>query len=423
MKRLACAGAALLVAGAACGVSEGEPPSSSGAGAGRSGIDAADGTGARLDGGGNPERPVQADGGSAGAAEPEPFEVVDVPDAPCTPTTAALITILLPEPLKITFDHAGSVAERRFAFDSGTLAFVTFPSDAASAADASPPVYGDLLALSGNGTGLRALELDASGALVATAFDAWGVRLATSINVDEAGTGNHALLSAGERSLAVWRTGRELRSRVLGATAVQGQIFDFGPASCGEHDCNPIVLGSEGHFVLVWGRTAHDAGFSVSFAAIGTGGATLSIKTVLSSREEYRLVDAALLADQSIALLLSEGAPSRAAVLQMLDRFGNLAGPARRLLGAAEPWSVASHGSSLGVVARSLEDQAVFRSFSALGQPSGAWSCIDDSEPGSGFAPRAAIFAEPGGYGMVVRRIDGSASYGSVDELGAARTP
>jgi hypothetical protein len=112
-----------------------------------------------------------------------------------------------------------------------------------------------------------------------------------------------------------------------------------------------------------------------------------------------------------IALLLAEGFPPRGVLLQRLDPFGNIAEPAQRLLGAVEPWALASHGSSLAVVARSAADRALLRTFSPSGQASEQWTCLDDNQAGARFAPRAAVFATEGGYGLVVRRTDGSSAY------------
>jgi hypothetical protein len=147
------------------------------------------------------------------------------------------------------------------------------------------------------------------------------------------------------------------------------------------------------------------------FGAIDPGGAVLGSKAVLASLADHQLVDAALLADESSALLIGEGFPPRGVLLQRLDPFGNIAEPAQRLLGAVEPWALASHGSSLAVVARSAEDRAVLRTFSSSQQASEHWTCLDDNHAGASFAPRAAVLATEGGYGLVVRRTDGSSAH------------
>jgi hypothetical protein len=161
----------------------------------------------------------------------------------------------------------------------------------------------------------------------------------------------------------------------------------------------------------VWGRVLHDGSFGISFSAIDPGGAVLSSEPVLASFASYQLVDAALLADESIALLISEGFPPRGVLLQRLDAFGNIAEPAQRLLGAVEPWALASHGLSLALTARSAADRAMLRTFSSSQQASEHWSCLDDNQAGASFAPRAAVFATEGGYGLVVRRTDGSSAF------------
>jgi hypothetical protein len=407
-----------LIALVAC---NGEPrassPLSSNAGARAASAGAAGGNGGSSDVTGPGDAGAEAPGPGQGDGTPEAssgFAIVDVPGGPCQESNEPQRTLLAADASSITFDRAGRVADRHFAFDSASLAFVTFDADDAEpggAALATEPVYADVVALSGDGSGLRALEIDDTGALVASRFDAQGSRLGASFELDATQTTHHALFAAGERALAVWNVAGELRGRPLGVDGPEGAAFDFGAASCGDYGCQPFVLRASGPFIVVWGRVLHDASFGVSFSAIDPGGTVLSSKPVLASFANYQLVDAALFADESIALLISEGFPARGVLLQRLDPFGNIAEPAQRLLGAVEPWALASHGSSLAVVARSAADRAMLRTFSSSQQASEHWTCLDDNQAGAGFAPRAAIFATEGGYGLVVRRTDGSSVY------------
>jgi hypothetical protein len=395
------------------------PPSGSGNGnataAGMAGDDRGELDAERgASGGGGAD--VSGAGGGADAAPQSSaeFAIADVPSGPCRESSAPQRTLLAADAAGLTFDRGGRVADRYFAFDSASLAFVTFAADGGVPGDeplASAPVYADVVALASDGAALRALEIDAAGKLVVSRFDAQGARLGASFELDGANTTDHALFAAGDRALAVWNVAGELRGRVLGSDGPQGSAFDFGTASCGEHSCHPIVLGAASHYVLVWGRALHDGIFAISFSAVDLDGTVLSTKQVLASRIGYRLVDAALLADESLALLIAEGFPSRGVLLEHLDAFGNVEGPAQRLLGAVEPWTVASHASTLAVVAQSTDDRALLRTFSSVEQASEDWICLDDNQAGAAFAPRAALFATGEGYGLVVRRMDGSSAF------------
>jgi hypothetical protein len=354
-------------------------------------------------------------GGSNAATEPgSAFPVVDVPAGPCVESDAAPRTLVAADAAGITFDRAGRVADRYFAFDSASLAFVTFAADAAQPGDgalASALVYADVVALSGDDSSLRALEIDEAGKLVVSRFDVAGVRASTSFELDGTNTTHHALLATGERALAAWNVTGELRGRLLGADGPHGPAFDYGAGSCGDHGCQPVLLEAPGRFVLLWGRVLHDGTFGIGFSVINPDGEVLTTKPVLASFAEYRLVDAVLLADESIALLIAEGFPSRGALLQRLDPVGNVAEPAQRLLGAVEPWAIASDGMSLAVVARSATDRAMLRTFSASNTPSEHWTCLDDNLAGEAFAPRAVVLGTRDGYGLVVRRMDGSSAF------------
>ncbi len=354
--------------------------------------------------------------GGGGNAVTEPgaqLAVVDIPAGPCVESDAPHTTLLAADASGITFDRAGRVADRYFAFDSASLAFVTFAADAQPGDGplASAAGFADVVALSGSDSSLRALEIDDAGKLVASRFDVWGVRGGTSFELDGMGSAHHALLATGERALAAWDVAGELSGRLLGADSPAGAAFDYGAGSCGDHDCRPILLEAPGRFVLLWGRVLHDGTFGISLSVIDPDGVVLSTKPVFASFAEYRLVDAALLADESIALLIAEGFPSRGALLQRLDPGGNIAEPAQRLLGAVEPWAIASHGESLAIVARSATDRALLRTFSTTHTASEQWTCLDDNLAGEAFAPRAAVFGMDHGYGLVMRRLDGSSAF------------
>lgn len=357
----------------------------------------------------------------AGSEEAPPVAITDVirdvTSAPCTATTASPLALLEAGPLGLTFDRAGSSGERRFAFDSGNLALVTFAPDETQNASSRS---GDVVAVTASAAGLSALMLDEAGNLVMSFLDTFGVARASSIELDGAGTDHHALFAGPEGSLAVWRLDTELKGVVIASDGVTRHPIAFGAESCGEYGCKPVVLAGEQGFTLLWSRVLQNGLSALTWAALRPDGTTINLKTLLASHESYRLVDATRLGDQGVALLLSEGFPDRAPILVFVDPFGEVRAPAHRLLGAVEPWGIASHGDGVALVARSSEEQAVFGTFSESGEPSSSWSCLDDSDKNSAFAPRAALFTDGEGYGILARRTDGSAAYLLLDELGSA---
>jgi hypothetical protein len=406
MKRFAGMLMSLVACTGGGGREEGPPGSSLALDAGAAGRGGGGGDG----GGGNPD---------AGSDEAPPVTVSDVirdvPGAPCTATAASPLALLEAGPLRLTFDRAGSSGERRFAFDSNSLALVTFAPDGTAASSSR-----DVVAVTASAAGLSALMLDDSGKLVMGFLDAFGAAVASSIELDGAGTDNHALFAGPEGSLAAWRLDTELKGVVVASDGVTRHPIAFGAGSCGEHGCKPVALAGEQGFTLLWSRVLHNGLSALTWAALGPDGTTISVKTLLASYESYRLVDATPLGDQGLALLLSEGFPDRAPILVFVDPFGAVRVPAHRLLAAVEPWGIASHGDSVALVARSSDEQAMFRTFSGSGEPSSAWSCLDDSVGDSAFSPRAALFAEGEGYGVLARRTDGSAAYLRLDSGGGA---
>lgn len=412
MKKLAAVAMSVLACAAGgCG-SNGAPSVSPGLDGGL----AQGGNGGSSSGPGSAETGAAGGSPDAGRAEAPPVAfselIRDVPGAPCAATTASPLALLEAGPLGLTFDRAGSAGERRFAFDSGSLAFVTFAPDGSQTA---PSPSGDVVAVTGSAAGLSTLALDTAGNLVMSFLDTFGAAAAPSIELDGPGTDNHALFTGPEGSFAVWRLDTELKGLVIASDGVTRHPVAFGADSCGEEGCKPVVLSGEQGFTLLWSRILHNGLSVLTWAALRPDGTTIKLESILASHEFYRLVDATRLGNHGVALLLSEGFPDRRPILLFVDAFGELRAPAHRLLGAVEPWAIASHGASVALVARSSEEQAVFRAFSDSGEPSSSWSCLDDSEKNSAFAPQAALFAEGDGYGIVARRTDGSAAYLFVD--------
>jgi len=182
------------------------------------------------------------------------------------------------------------------------------------------------------------------------------------------------------------------------------------------------VLESDARYFVIWTRSSYDGSSAISVAVLNPEGPIIALRTAWVGSGNYELTAATLLGDESLALVLGEGLPVRATLVMLLDPFGN-ARAGYRLLGAAEPWGIATLGSGFAVAARSEQDRALLRALSSDGEAEGDWVCLDDADQPEGFAPRAALFAEPNGYGLVVRRSDGSASYLATDARGAARDP
>jgi hypothetical protein len=350
-----------------------------------------------------------ADSYAGAGSGPAPVVIVDVPDAgPAEPLDQTPQVFMAPEPLELVFDRAAVMGSRRMAFDSASLAIISFETDEASA---SPIAYGDFVAAAPFAGGLTTLELDGNG-LVARSYDAMLAPLETEmLRLDDVPGASHALGASSEKLLALWCRDRELRGELFMPGAAEADELAFGPSSCGESNCVPWVLWSGERFVALWSRVEANGHSMLSWAAIEPGGSVLGSRNVLEAEQRYQLAGASQLADGRVAVLLTEGAPAEAPVLLFLDQWGAPESRLHRLLGASEAWGVASVGEELAVAARSLQAQAVLRRFDLQGEPAGGWLQLDDSGSDTAFEPRAALFSESGGYGLVVRLTDGSASY------------
>jgi hypothetical protein len=222
-------------------------------------------------------------------------------------------------------------------------------------------------------------------------------------------------------SLAIWCDNKELQGALLAPTGEKLSSISLGKLSCGDDAAKPAVLWTAPNFTVVWSRVVHAGTSAVSWAALDADGSVLATRTVLARSEYLELAAVTALADRSLAVLVSEGFPARTPLLLFLDPYGHPRSTAYRLLGAVEPWSLASQGTQVGVAARSSDERAVFRAISSAGEALAPWVCLDDAAPGTTFTPRAALFAESAGYGVVSRQSDGSAAYFSTDDQGNAQ--
>lgn len=397
----------LLLQFVACGESDRTPPAASGAAPSAAGSAAVAARGGTDEDGGEPGSSGGMPG--AGGAGLDSVEIIDVDElGPCEPVTAEPQVFMAPEPLELVFDRAGSLGGRRFALDSVSLALMTFESDEASA---SPIAYAPFMAAAPLGDALVTLELAEQGELVARAYDGQLMPGQPELTLDVAGTVSHALGAASDELLAVYCDGSELRGQRFTPSELVGDGFDFGPRSCGDNNRYTSVLWSGERYVVLWSRVDVNDHSVVSWAAIDRDAGIVSSRNVLDAEDRYQLVGATQLSDGRVAVLLTEGAPANAPVLMFLNAFG---APERRLyrfLGASEAWGVVSAGDGLALVARSNDSQAVLRRVGADGSASEPWICLDDSGIDTAFEPRAALFAESGGYGAVIRLTDGSAAY------------
>lgn len=347
-------------------------------------------------------------GGSGEAGSPE-IVIVDVP-APeqCTVSDAEPRVFMPPEALELVFDRADAVGPRYFAFDSASLALITFGK---AGADASAISYATLAAVAPFGEDLVTLELGDDGELLARSYDGFLEPQGDELALETAATFAHALGASSDSLLALWGSGGELRGRAFEPDGSLDTAFDFGARSCTDHGCKPLALWTGERFVVLWSRIDDNAKSVLSWAVVTREGTIETTRNVLRAEDPYSLVGATRFADDHLAILLTEGAPAAAPVLLVVDEFGVPNPVLQRLEGATEAWGIASNAAGLAVVARSRSAQAVFRGFNADREPLGPWVCIDDSGIDTAFEPRAALFSEASGYAAVVRQTDGSAAY------------
>jgi hypothetical protein len=360
--------------------------------------------------GGADDAPPDAGGGdSGGAGSDVVVEIIDVPGAEsCTPTAAMPQVFMPPEEWGLVFDRAGVVGPRRYAFDSVSLALITFGE---AGADPSAISFAALAAVAPFGDDLATLELGDDRELVARSYDGFLEQRDDELLLDTEATGAHALGASAQNVLAVWGSGGELHGRALVPAAALGDSFDFGPRSCGEHSCVPQVSWTGERFVVLWSRVEASGESVLSWAALTEQGAIIATRNVFSAEDHYGLAGVTQLADGRLAVLLTLGAPALAPILLFVDEHGVPEPKLQRLKGATEAWSVASIGNEVTIVARSNQSQAVLRRFDDEGKVAGDWICLDDSGIDTAFEPRAALFSEGAALGAVVRLTDGSAAY------------
>ena len=395
------------------------PPSAAGSGAINPGSDnaashtaagqaGADANGGGASGSGDADEPAAELGGDSG----HEIDVVDVPSGPAAPLDLTSQVFMPTTEAFYVFDRAGVVGARRFALDTASLALTTFAADGTALSD---PLLDDPLAVAARADKLMVLELGDKGELVEVSYDSKLEQATAPLRLAGAGSGAHALASSADQDLAVWSLDARLQGRLLAGRAAVGDGFDFGPRSCGDHDCVARAIWTGERFAILWTRVTSDGESLLSWGTIDEQGAALAARNVLASQTPLRLEDAVTTSDGRLALLLTLGSPAQAPLLLFVDEFGALTGSAHVYQGATAAWTLASDGTTLLLSARSAQSQGVVRLLDTMGEPQSEWLIVDDSAVASDFEPRVALFAAGQNYGAVVRQTDGASAVLSLD--------
>lgn len=415
--------APLVLVGIACGSSEHAPASSSASGGsqgtqpsenGEAGANdvAAGATSGSASGGSSSMLGLDEAPAELGGAGSDDVQVVEVPPGPGPGAGGETALSIAPQVFLETteefyvFDRAGAVNGRRFALDTSSLALVTFEPDGSAASD----VMLDLpVAAAPRGDDLVVLALGDQDELLAVTYDAQ-LKRGTELRLAPAGTGAHALGGSLEQSVAVWSEDDELHGQLFDTQGAIGQGFDFGPRSCGAHDCATSVVQRDGRFGVVWSRVNASGESMLSWGTLDEQGGPLAAKNVLSAAVALRLADAVALADGRLAVLLTVGSPAQNPLLLFLDAYGTLESTVHVYPGATAAWTMASNGTSLLLAARSDQSQGVVRWLDFKGEPLSDWLIVDDSGIGTNFEPRVALFSVDAAFGAVLRLTDGSSA-------------
>lgn len=347
-----------------------------------------------------------------GGAPSQDLEVVEVAAGGEATLDAAPDVFLPPTEELYVFDQAGVVAQRRFAFDSASLAVMTFGPDGS---EPSPPMLDLPVAAAARGDELVVLELDQEDALVAVSYDSQLEHDSKPLALAGPGTSAQTIAGSDARSVAVWSEGTTLYGQLLTAQDKLGSVFDFGPHSSADHGTATRAVWTGEHFVVLWTRPDADGNTVLSWGSIDEQGVPIVARNLLSSASALRIEDAVALGDGRQAALLTLGSPSRSPLLVFVDSHGQLSGSAHLYSGASAAWSLASNGASLLLAARSNRSQGVVRLLDTEGDPQTGWLVVDDSALDSNFEPRVALFPVDRGFGAVVRLTDGSAAVLDID--------
>jgi len=229
--------------------------------------------------------------------------------------------------------------------------------------------------------------------------------------------------SGGGTSLAVWSTqGGLFAGGITSSGASAGPSWMLSANALGA----AVAIAYDGaHFGIVWSYSptpttslaffvlASLAGPMGSPIPIASGGTAFNVQALTTTPTGFAL------------LALGAGGDNHTYVLP-LDKTGNPLPPAHRLLGADQPWSIASFGSELGVVVsgddvgdagESGPRPPLFRPLDAAGHALGSWVCLD-TPVAKDLLQDMAIMPTTSGYSVVYEAPSGDEVFTSFDHLG-----
>ena len=349
--------------------------------------------------------PVDTDAGSG------QLEIADVPDTPCG-TSAGTTATVFSTVANVTPLSLVDVGARRGAFVSNGdvpdgLAFMDGNGGNASSSIVSATF--PVAAIASTGTSLFAIGVD-SATLRGAWFDSQGSSTAPALTIATQASGP-AAGGANGTSLAVWLEGADLRA--AGFTAQNtpaGPAFDFRRGLSEKENASLAVAHQkDDRYGVAHSSSAADKDYRLTFTVVSTVARIGTSYTLAAGPLPIRVVSVAHTA-KGFAILVELDLPAVPAVI-FVDDAGKIVGSARRLLGARRAYGIASSGGELGVLVHRLLKTAEeempealeFRSFDALGEPLGAWACLDAPATAFDFDMGAAISAEAEGYAVLMR--------------------
>jgi hypothetical protein len=355
----------------------------------------ADGGGSAVDAGRLDEASTSPAGSSGKVV------IVDEPDSACTASTGPE-RVVYPADAAPAFDRLGRVGARRVATSTHAAGFAVFDADGANPA---PLVAlgrsANVAASEGTTIGMAAIE----GTEIRYArYDATGAMLGAPLGIDSAVPGGLVVGGGAGEALVVWSGDGRMHARGVDTSgALAGATFDFAAGSVVTSFTGSAVRGA-GSFALAWSAPS-ESGTSRSFfmraSTRGPVGQALELTGLSPEHEIVQLVKTTA----GFAALVQERSPSRVVVL-LLDAFGRVAAPARRLLGSAYAFAVSARGAELGVLARRTTGETQLRILGPDGAARAPWICfevvsdgglgagIDDDEAGYAVIRRTALGAE-----------------------------
>lgn len=332
-------------------------------------------------------------------------EVVDIAaGAGCAAPGGVLVTLSTSPSLGTTFSRTGPVGTRRFAFGADSNVLMTFAPDGTAP---SPLVFGPV-AVASSGTALAGVLVGASSVEVAF-YDEAAAPVGPPVSVSATPGDALSVGSGAPGTLAVWRSAGAIHGRVVQGGALAG-AFDLAAGSGGDGACRTATVADDQGFGVAYNRHQTDGTTRTSWVRIRPDGTIALAKALLTSQQAHTLFDM-VRTKTGYLLALGEGDPGSVTVLLSLDEFGNVAPPARRLLGTRLPFGLAVNDTTTCVVAQLEGGGAAMRALDATLAPLAPWVCLDGATEDAGFYSQAGAAAQGTGFGIVARQMDLSASY------------